>query len=48
MWTTIVDTANGVQILNPKIWLDIVNDCSIDEIMHDITTDDYWQDKPTK
>lgn len=43
MWTTIVDTVNGAQILNSKIWLDIVNDCSIDEIIHDITTNDYWQ-----
>lgn len=46
MWTTIVQTGGwtNVQILNPKVWLDIVNGKPTDEVVKDIRQGEYFSE----
>ena len=44
-WTTIVDTSNGVQILSPRDWFDIVNSTPTADIVNTLINGDHWQDK---
>ena len=46
MWTTIVQTGSwtNVQILNPKVWLDIVNGKPTDEVVKDIRQGEYFSE----
>ena len=43
--TTIVDTSNGVQILSPRDWFDIVNSTPTADIVNTLINGDNWQDK---
>ena len=47
MWTTIVQTGGwtNVQILNPKVWLDIVNGKPTDEVVKEIRSGEYFNEK---
>ena len=46
MWTTIVDTTIGCQVLSPRDWKDIVEDRrDISEIEDDFFNDEYCRDK---
>ena len=45
MWTTIIDTTVGYQALSPRNWFDIVNGVSVSDIVKELTTGTYWQDK---
>lgn len=44
-WTTIVDTFNGVQILSPRDWFDIVNSTPTADVVNTLINGDHWQDK---
>lgn len=44
-WTTIIDTAIEVQILNPRDWLDIVNGTPTSDVVNTLINGDYWPDK---
>ena len=44
-WTTIVDTSNGVQILSPRDWFDIVNSTPTADVVNTLINGDYWQDR---
>ena len=44
-WTTIIDTAIEVQILNPRDWLDIVNGTPTSDMVNTLINGDYWPDK---
>lgn len=43
-WTTIINNSIGYQILSPKMWLDIVNGISTNEIINNLMDDKYWRD----
>ena len=45
MWTTIINITVGYQVLSPRNWFDIVNGVSVSDIVKELTTGTYWQDK---
>lgn len=46
VWTTILDSTNGCQVLNPFMWKDIVYEReSLDNLVKEFFNDEYCQDK---
>lgn len=49
MWSTIIDTTAGCQVLSPRDWDNIIYELeSLDELEKDFFSDKYCQDKPLK
>lgn len=46
MWTTIIDNTTDCQVLNPRMWIDIVNrDISYRDLVNEFFSDKYCLDK---